>query len=56
MQKRRIETYNMEAGSHQALYYEVMKGVFKQEIINTMKKEMPSEAKTFHLKKRKIFI
>jgi hypothetical protein len=48
-----IETYNMGAGSHQALYYEVLKGIFKQEIINTMKEEMPSETKTLHLKKER---
>ena len=48
-----IETYNMGAGSHQALYYDVMKGELTQEIINTMKEEMPSEEKTFKLKKEK---
>ncbi|MCS3868609.1 hypothetical protein J3D55_001525 [Chryseobacterium ginsenosidimutans] len=48
-----VKTYNTGAGSHQALYYEVMKGIFKQEIINTMKEEMPSETKTLHLKKER---
>ena len=48
-----IETYNMGAGSHQSLNYDLVKGVLKQEIINTMEEEMPSEEKTFHLKKEK---
>ena len=48
-----IETYNMGAGSHQSLNYDLVKGELTQEIINTMKEEMPSEEKTFHLKKEK---
>ncbi|KFC18486.1 hypothetical protein [Chryseobacterium sp. FH1] len=48
-----IETYNMGAGSHQSLNYDLVKGVLKQEIINTMEEEMPSEEKIFHLKKEK---
>lgn len=46
-----IETYNMGAGSHQALYYEPMKGKFVQEITNTMEEEAPTTSKTFHVKK-----
>lgn len=49
-----IETYNMGAGSHQSLDYDVMKGELFQEVINTMKEEMPSEEKTFNLKPQKI--
>ncbi|MDP9960702.1 hypothetical protein [Chryseobacterium lathyri] len=48
-----IETYNMGAGSHSALYYEPMNGKLVLETVNTMKEEMPSESKTFHLKKEK---
>jgi hypothetical protein len=49
-----IETYNMGAGSHQALYYEVLKGNLTQEVVNTMEEEMPSKSKTFHLKKKQL--
>ncbi|MBB6369085.1 hypothetical protein [Chryseobacterium shigense] len=48
-----IETYNMGAGSHSALYYEPMKGKLVLETINTMEEEMPSESKTSHLKKER---
>ncbi|MFP3593643.1 hypothetical protein [Chryseobacterium sp. SIMBA_038] len=48
-----IETYNMGAGSHQALNYEVLKGKLSQEVINTMDEEMPSKSKTFNLKKQR---
>lgn len=48
-----IETYNMGAGSHQALYYDVTKGELTQEVINTMEEEMPSKEKTFKLKREK---
>ncbi|MGG5210062.1 hypothetical protein ACQWU4_14115 [Chryseobacterium sp. MIQD13] len=48
-----IETYNMGAGSHSALYYEPMKGKLILETINTMQEEMPSESKTFHLRKER---
>ena len=48
-----IETYNMGAGSHSALYYEPAKGKLILETVNTMKEEMPSESKTFHLKKER---
>ncbi|WP_223558512.1 hypothetical protein [Chryseobacterium lathyri] len=48
-----IETYNMGAGSHSALYYEPMKGKLILETVNTMKEEMPSESKTLHLKKER---
>lgn len=48
-----IETYNMGAGSHSALYYEPMNGKLVLESVNTMKEEMPSESKTFHLKKER---
>jgi hypothetical protein len=48
-----IETYNMGAGSHSALYYEPMKGKLIHEIINTMDEEMPSESKTISLKKER---
>jgi len=49
-----IETYNMGAGSHQSLDFDVLKGELTQEIINTMEEEMPSTEKTFHLKKQKL--
>ncbi|MDH6252810.1 hypothetical protein M2347_002537 [Chryseobacterium sp. H1D6B] len=49
-----IETYNMGAGSHQALYYEVMKGNLTQEVVNTMEEEMLSKSKTFHLNKKQL--
>ncbi|SHK45415.1 hypothetical protein [Chryseobacterium polytrichastri] len=48
-----IETYNMGAGSHQGLYYEVLKGKLTQEVTNTMEEEMPSKSKTFNLKKQR---
>lgn len=48
-----IETYDMGAGSHQGLFYDLKKGELKQEIINTMKEEMPSEIKKFQLPKEK---
>ncbi|KFF27133.1 hypothetical protein [Chryseobacterium vrystaatense] len=48
-----IETYNMGAGSHSALYYEPMKGKLIQETMNTMEEEMPSKSKTIHLKKER---
>ena len=34
-----IETYNMGAGSHSALYYEPMKGKVILETVNTMEEE-----------------
>lgn len=46
-----IETYNIGAGSWQSLYYDLEKGELTEEITNTMKEEMPSESKTFQLKK-----
>ena len=49
-----IETFNMGAGSHQSLDYDVMKGELFQELINTMEEEMPSTKKTFHLEPQKI--
>lgn len=48
-----VETYNMGAGSHSALYYEPMKGKLIHETVNTMKEEMPSTSKTIHLKKER---
>lgn len=48
-----IETYNMGAGSHSALYYEPMKGKLIHETVNTMEEEMPSTSKTIHLKKER---
>ncbi|PQA96926.1 hypothetical protein B0A69_02350 [Chryseobacterium shigense] len=48
-----IETYNMGAGSHSALYYEPLKGKLIHETVNTMEEEMPSKSKTIHLKKEK---
>jgi len=49
-----IETYNMGAGSHQSMNYDVLTGELTQEIINTMEEEMPSTEKTFHLQKQKL--
>lgn len=48
-----IETYNMGAGSHSALYYEPMKGKVTLETVNTMEEEMPSETKKVQVKKAK---
>ena len=48
-----IETYNAGAGSHQSLYYEPLKGKFIQEVTNTMEEEMPSQTKSFRIKKQK---
>lgn len=48
-----IETYNMGAGSHQALFYEPLKGKLVQEVVNTMEEEMPSKTKNFPVKKEK---
>ena len=49
-----IETYNMGAGSHQSINYDVLTGKLTQEITNTMEEEMPTEAKTFHLQKQRL--
>lgn len=46
-----IETYNIGAGSWQNLYFDLEKGELTEEITNTMKEDMPSESKTFQLKK-----
>lgn len=46
-----VETYNMGAGSHSALYYEPMKGKVIHETVNTMEEDMPSQSKTILLKK-----
>ncbi|KFF73330.1 hypothetical protein HX13_20970 [Chryseobacterium sp. P1-3] len=46
-----IETYNMGAGSHSALYYEPLKGKVVEETINTMKEDMPASTETFKVKK-----
>lgn len=48
-----IETYNMGAGSHSALYYEPMKGNITLESINTMKEEMPSTTQKAQVKKER---
>lgn len=48
-----IETYNMGAGSHSALYYEPMKGKLIHESVNTMEEEMPSTSNTIYLKKER---
>ncbi|MEF9477532.1 hypothetical protein OWR28_07230 [Chryseobacterium sp. 1B4] len=48
-----IETYNMGAGSHSALYYEPMKGKVTLETVNTMEEEMPSETKKVIVKKER---
>lgn len=48
-----IETYNMGAGSHSALYYEPMKGKVILETVNTMEEEMPSETKKVQVKKER---
>lgn len=44
-----IETYNTGAGSHLRLYYDVKQGTLEEEVINTMKEDMPSETQTFHV-------
>ncbi|MGN7709283.1 hypothetical protein [Chryseobacterium sp. 22543] len=48
-----IETYNMGAGSHSALYYEPMKGKIALETVNTMEEEMPSATKNLQVKKER---
>ncbi|KMQ60275.1 hypothetical protein ACM46_18900 [Chryseobacterium angstadtii] len=48
-----IETYNMGAGSHSALFYTPMKGKLTLETLNTMEEEMPSESKNFQLKRER---
>ncbi|QBA21830.1 hypothetical protein EU348_11765 [Chryseobacterium indologenes] len=48
-----VETYNMGAGSHSALYYEPMKGKVTLETVNTMVEEMPSETKKVQVKKER---
>ncbi|MDR6372005.1 hypothetical protein J2795_004539 [Chryseobacterium bernardetii] len=48
-----IETYNMGAGSHSALYYEPMKGKVTLETVNTMEEAMPSETKKVQVKKER---
>ncbi|WP_126653811.1 hypothetical protein [Chryseobacterium aureum] len=49
-----LETYNMGAGSHSALYYEPMKGKITLESINTMEEEMPSTATSIQVKRVRI--
>lgn len=46
-----IETYNVGAGSHLSLKYDILKGELNEEEINTMKEEMPSELKTYKIRK-----
>lgn len=48
-----VETYNMGAGSHSALYYEPMKGKVTLETVNTMEEEMSSETKKVQVKKER---
>lgn len=48
-----IETYNMGAGSHSALYYEPMKGNITLENINTMEEEMPPTIQKAQVKKER---
>ncbi|RLJ23172.1 hypothetical protein CLU97_4405 [Chryseobacterium sp. 7] len=48
-----IETYNMGAGSHSALYYEPMKGKITLESINTMEEEMPSTTQKAQVKRER---
>ncbi|MBL1223099.1 hypothetical protein JET18_19805 [Chryseobacterium sp. L7] len=48
-----IETYNMGAGSHSAMFYLPMKGKVTHETINTMEEEMPAESKTSSIKKQR---
>ncbi|MCH5597477.1 hypothetical protein [Niabella ginsengisoli] len=43
----------MGAGSHQGLNYDLEKGELTEEIVHTMEEDMPSETKTFKLKKEK---
>lgn len=49
-----IETYNMGAGSHSQIDYDVLKGIATLEVINTMEEDMPSE-KTVHPIRKKTF-
>ncbi|KFF18893.1 hypothetical protein [Chryseobacterium sp. JM1] len=48
-----IETYNMGAGSHSALFYQPMKGKLTLETVNTMEEEMRTESKKFQLKRER---
>lgn len=48
-----IETYNMGAGSHSALFYQPMKGKLTIETVNTMEEEMPTESKKFQIKRER---
>ncbi|KXH79664.1 hypothetical protein [Chryseobacterium kwangjuense] len=48
-----LETYNMGAGSHSALFYQPLKGKVTHELINTMEEEMPSKSETIFIKKEK---
>jgi hypothetical protein len=48
-----VETYNMGAGAHSALYYEPMKGKLIHEMTNTMEEDMPTESKKIILKKER---
>ncbi|WP_080778290.1 hypothetical protein [Chryseobacterium phocaeense] len=48
-----LETYNMGAGSHSALFYQPLKGKVTHDVINTLDEEMPSKSKTIFIKKEK---
>lgn len=47
-----IETYNMGAGGHTQMDYDVLKGSVTVEQINTMEEDMPSETTVYPVKKR----
>lgn len=49
-----IETYNMGAGSHSRMDYDVLKGSVALEVINTMEEDMASET-TVHPIRKKTF-
>lgn len=46
-----IKTYNMGAGSHHSLNYDLNRGTLEEEIVDTMEEDMPSKSKTFTLGK-----
>lgn len=48
-----IETFNMGAGSHSALFYNPMKGDLTHETVNTTEEDMPSESEKFQLKSKR---
>jgi hypothetical protein len=55
LQLIKINTYDVGAGSWLTLDYDLLKGELQEEVTNTMKEDMPSEVRTFKIKKEKYF-